>query len=85
MGRKEYGRFFDRHFHHIADRFVVVEYLKRLRIVTFAAAVFAWHVAAWQKIHLQFDYALTLASLATATFGVERKSTGRISAHTRDR
>jgi hypothetical protein len=82
--RKKFRRFFDRHFHHVADRFVVVEYLKRLGIVTFAAAIFAWHVAARQKIHLQFDHALTLASLATTTFGVERESAGRITTHARD-
>src|SRR4030095_3230430 len=81
---KEFRRFFDRHFHHVADRFVVEEYLKRLRIVTFAAAIFAWHVAARQKIHLQFDHALTLARLAPAPFCAERESASRIATHARD-
>ena len=71
MRRKEFRRFLDCHFHYVADRFVVVENLERLRIVTFAAAIFARHIAAREKIHLQFDHALTLASLATTAFGVE--------------
>ena len=84
MRRKELRCFLDCHFHHVANRFLVVEHLKRLRIVTFAAAVFARHIATRQKVHLQFDHALTLASLATAAFCVERKSAGGIFPHTRD-
>ena len=85
MRGKEFRRFFDRHFHHVADRFVAVKYLKRLRIVTFTAAVFARHIATRQKIHLQFDHTLTLASLATTAFGVERESARGIAAHAGDR
>src|SRR4030095_4978920 len=85
MRREKLRRFLDRHFHYVAARFVVVEYLKRLRMVTFATAILARHVAARQKIHLQFDHALPLAGLATAAFGVEREPARGISAHSRDR
>ncbi len=60
MGREKLRRFFDRHFHHVADRFVVVENFERLRIVTASAAVLARHERFRQKIHFQFDHALAL-------------------------
>ena len=85
MCREKLRTFFDRHFHDIADRFFVIENLERLGIIAAAAAVFARHVTARQKIHLELDYALPLARLATATFGIERESAGGISAHARDR
>src|SRR5206468_12203095 len=84
MCREKLRTFFDRHFHDIADRFFVIENLERLGIVAPAAAVFAGHVTARQKIHLELDYALPLARLATATFGIERESARRIAAHARD-
>ena len=71
MRRKELRSFFDRHLHHVPDGLVVVEDLERLRIVTAAAAVFARHITARQKIHFQFDHALTFASLATTAWRVE--------------
>ena len=71
MHRKELRRFLDRHFHDVADRFFVVQNFQRLRIVTSAVAIFAGHITARQKIHLQLDHALTLARLATAALGIK--------------
>ena len=73
MCREEFRGFFNRHVHHVTDGFLVVENFERLRIVTFAAAIFARHVCARQKIHFQFDIALALARFAASAFGVEQK------------
>ena len=76
---------FDRHLHHVTDRFFVVEDFERLRIVTATAAIFARHITARQKTHLELDHALALAGFATAAFRVEGEPAGRITAHARDR
>src|SRR5213596_311110 len=62
--RRSGAVFFDRHLHHVTNRFFVIEDFERLRIVAPAAAVLARHVTARQKIHFQLDYALPLARLA---------------------
>ena len=62
MRREKFRRFLDRHFHHVADRLFVVENFERLRIVTFPAAIFARHITARQKIHLELDHALAFAA-----------------------
>ena len=71
MCREKFRGFFDRHLHHVADRFFVVENFERLRVVASAAAIFTRHITARQKIHLQLDDALSFARLAAAAFRVE--------------
>ena len=85
MRRKELRRFLDCHLHDVADGFFVVENFECLWVITPAAAIFARHVTARQKIHFQFDHALTFARLAAAALGVKRESARRIAAHARDR
>ena len=85
MGREKFGCFLDRHLHHVANRFFVVEDFQCLWIVAAAFAILAWHKTARQKIHLQFDHALAFARFATATLRIERKTARGITAHARDR
>src|SRR5205085_2026500 len=85
IGGKELGRLLDRHLHDVADALIVIEDLEGLRVVTPAAAIFARHVAAREKTHLQLDRALAGTGLAPAPFGVERKPARRITTHSRDR
>src|ERR1019366_8574037 len=84
MRAKKLGRFFDRHLHHVTDALSVIENFERLRIVTAPVAIFAWHIAARQKIHLELDHALAFAGFTTSAFRVKRKPAGRITAHARD-
>ena len=81
MHGKEFRRFFDCHFHHIADGFFVKKNLERLRIVPPALTIFTRDITAWQKVHLELDHALALARLAAAAFGIKRESARRITAH----
>ena len=71
MRPKKFRRFFDRHFHDVADRLFIVEHFERLWIVTATTAVLTRHQRLRQKIHLQLDHALTFAVFATATLGIE--------------
>src|SRR5581483_7475280 len=73
MRREKFRRFFDGHLHDVANRSAVVEDFEGLRIVAPAVAIFARHITAGQKIHLQFDQALALAGLAPAALGIERE------------
>ena len=71
MRAKKISGFLDCHLHHVADRLFVVEHFERLRVVTAPTAVLARHQRLRQKIHLQFDHALALATFATAALGIE--------------
>ena len=71
MSGKKFGGFLDGHLHDIADALLVVEDFQRLRVVTTTIALFARHITARQKIHLQLDRPLSFASFTAASFGVE--------------
>src|ERR1700686_2927724 len=85
MGGEKPRRLLDCHVHHITDGFSVVENLKRLRVVTPPTAIFTRHVGAREKIHLEFDHALSFACFATAAFSIKGKSAAGIAAYPRNR
>ena len=73
------------HIQHIGDGFAFVFDVKGFAVVALALAHLAGHVHIRQKVHLDFDNAITLAGFTTATLDVETEASRLVSADFRFR
>ena len=79
------GRFVHRHFQDVRDILAAVRDLQSLAIVSRASADFALDIDVRQKMHFDFDDAVSLAILASASLQIEAESSAVIAAHARSR
>ncbi len=84
-GAKKFGRLFDREVEYRGDVAALVEDLESFPAVAPAMAGVARHIDVRQKMHLDLDQAVALASFAAAALDVERKAAGFVAALARDR
>src|SRR6476659_4039776 len=70
-----------RHVEHVGDRLVLELDLQRLAVVALALAHVAGNVDVGQKVHLDLDHAVALASLAAPTLDVEGEAAWLVAAH----
>src|SRR5690606_38394842 len=78
MGGEELTRFADGQPQNIGDVLAAVAYFQRGLIEALALALVAGDVNVGQEVHLHLAYAVALARLATAAFGVEGEAPGRV-------
>src|SRR3989344_5113528 len=72
--RKETECFFDSHFENIVDIFFIIFYFKSLFHKTLAVTNIARYINSRQKMHFNFNHAITLTSLASTSLNIEGKS-----------
>ena len=77
---EEVERLLDRHVEHVGDGFAAEQNFQRFAVVALAVADVAGDVDIGQKVHLDLDHAVALASLAAPAFDVEREAAGLITA-----
>src|ERR1700743_1021031 len=80
---EEFHGVIDAHAEHVADASTLEFHLQRFAIEAPAAAAVAQHSHVRQEVHFDPLHALTFASFAAATAGVEGKAAGVISPHAR--
>ena len=81
--REELARLINGHIKHLRNVLATVRNLKRLTVVTIAAANLTGDVNIGKEVHLDLDLAIALACLATTALHVKRKAARRVTARLR--
>jgi len=71
-------RLADSHVQYLGNFSPLVVYFQCFTVKAFAVTDVAGNIDIWQKLHLDFDNAFSLAGLAATTFGIEREAISRI-------